>query len=189
MIRLARMAQPRLALRQHLARRDALSNTPGREMFAVPAPGGRSLVIGAVLHHQRLSRRARPSERALARNSGEKRVALELHRRFRRHLFDLGVVSLDRATQPLALPRLSAPLGAVHKRGSGGHAGAAGDEHCGVHGRGDADQRPADAVRDIEHIRKPTWPEWIAHRDFTPIEPVPDSALSAIPATLAKRQA
>src|ERR1700724_1124349 len=40
--------------------------------------------------------------------SGEKRVALELYRRFRRHLFDLGVVSLDRATQPLALPRLSA---------------------------------------------------------------------------------
>jgi ABC-type transport system substrate-binding protein len=37
MIRLARMAQPRLALRQHLARRDAyLSNTLGREMFAVP---------------------------------------------------------------------------------------------------------------------------------------------------------
>jgi hypothetical protein len=51
---------------------------------------------------------SRPSERALARNSGEKRVALELYRRFRRHLFDLGVVSLDRATQPLALPRLSA---------------------------------------------------------------------------------
>jgi len=72
------------------------------------APGERSLVIGAVLHHQMLSRRSRPSERALARNSGEKRVALELYRRFRRHLFDLGVVSLDRATQPLALPRLSA---------------------------------------------------------------------------------
>ena len=53
-------------------------------------------------------RRSRPSERALARNSGEKRVALELYRRFRRHLFDLGVVSLDRGTQPLALPRLSA---------------------------------------------------------------------------------
>jgi len=44
-------------------------------------------------------------------------------------------------------------------------------------------------VRGIEHIRKPTRPEWIAHRDFTPIEPVPDSALSAIPALLAKRQA
>ena len=27
------------------------------------------------------------------------------------------------------------------------------------------------------HIRKPTRPEWIAHRDFTPIEPVPDDAL------------
>ena len=27
------------------------------------------------------------------------------------------------------------------------------------------------------HIRTPTRPEWIAHRDFTPIEPVPDSAL------------
>jgi ectoine hydroxylase len=26
-------------------------------------------------------------------------------------------------------------------------------------------------------IRKPTRPEWIAHRDFTPIEPVPDNAL------------
>jgi hypothetical protein len=76
----------------------------------------------------------------------------------------------------------------VHKRGSGGHAGAAGDEHCGVHGRGDADQRPADAVRGIEHIRKPTRPEWIAHRDFTPIEPVPDSALSAIPAMVTKKQ-
>ncbi len=27
------------------------------------------------------------------------------------------------------------------------------------------------------YIRKPTRPEWIAHRDFTPIEPVADSAL------------
>ena len=27
------------------------------------------------------------------------------------------------------------------------------------------------------YIRTPTRPEWIAHRDFTPIEPVPDSAL------------
>jgi len=27
------------------------------------------------------------------------------------------------------------------------------------------------------YIRKPTRPEWIAHRDFTPIEPVPESAL------------
>src|ERR1700680_1420063 len=27
------------------------------------------------------------------------------------------------------------------------------------------------------YIRKPTRPEWIAHRDFTPIDPVPDSAL------------
>jgi ectoine hydroxylase len=27
------------------------------------------------------------------------------------------------------------------------------------------------------YIRKPTRPEWIAHRDFAPIEPVPDSAL------------
>jgi L-proline 4-hydroxylase len=27
------------------------------------------------------------------------------------------------------------------------------------------------------HIRRPTRPEWIAHRDFTPIEPVADSAL------------
>jgi hypothetical protein len=104
-------------------------------------------------------------------------------------LFDLGVVSLDRATQPLALPRLSAISAPCTSAGRGGHAGAAGDEHCGVHGRGDADQRPADAVRGIEHIRKPTRPEWIAHRDFTPIEPVPDSALSAIPAMLAKRQA
>jgi ectoine hydroxylase len=28
------------------------------------------------------------------------------------------------------------------------------------------------------YIRHPTRPEWIAHRDFTPIEPVPDNALS-----------
>src|SRR5262245_7763612 len=28
------------------------------------------------------------------------------------------------------------------------------------------------------YIRTPTRPEWIAHRDFTPIEPVPDNALS-----------
>jgi ectoine hydroxylase len=28
------------------------------------------------------------------------------------------------------------------------------------------------------HIRKPTRPEWIAHTDFTPIEPVPDDALT-----------
>lgn len=28
------------------------------------------------------------------------------------------------------------------------------------------------------HIRKPTRPEWIAHRDFTPIEPVTDDALA-----------
>ena len=27
------------------------------------------------------------------------------------------------------------------------------------------------------YIRKPTRPEWIAHRDFTPIDPVADSAL------------
>ena len=27
------------------------------------------------------------------------------------------------------------------------------------------------------HIRKPTRPEWIAHQDFTPIEPVDDDAL------------
>jgi len=27
------------------------------------------------------------------------------------------------------------------------------------------------------HIRRPTRPEWIAHRDFAPIEPVPDDAL------------
>ena len=27
------------------------------------------------------------------------------------------------------------------------------------------------------HIRKPTRPEWIAHTDFTPIEPVADDAL------------
>jgi len=27
------------------------------------------------------------------------------------------------------------------------------------------------------HITKFTRPEWIAHRDFTPIEPVPDDAL------------
>jgi ectoine hydroxylase len=27
------------------------------------------------------------------------------------------------------------------------------------------------------HIRTPTRPDWIAHRDFTPIEPVPDDAL------------
>jgi ectoine hydroxylase len=27
------------------------------------------------------------------------------------------------------------------------------------------------------HIRKPTRPDWIAHRDFTPIDPVPDDAL------------
>ena len=43
-------------------------------------------------------------------------------------------------------------------------------------------------MRGIEHIRKPTRPEWIAHRDFTPIEPVPDSALSAIPAMVTKWQ-
>jgi ectoine hydroxylase len=29
------------------------------------------------------------------------------------------------------------------------------------------------------HIRKPTRPDWIAHRDFTPIEPVADDALEA----------
>ena len=27
------------------------------------------------------------------------------------------------------------------------------------------------------HIRKPTRPEWIAHRDFTPIKAVADDAL------------
>jgi ectoine hydroxylase len=27
------------------------------------------------------------------------------------------------------------------------------------------------------HIRTPTRPDWIAHRDFTPIEPVADDAL------------
>jgi ectoine hydroxylase len=27
------------------------------------------------------------------------------------------------------------------------------------------------------YIRKPTRPEWIAHQDFRPIEPVADSAL------------
>ena len=27
------------------------------------------------------------------------------------------------------------------------------------------------------YIRTPTRPEWIAHRDFTPIEPVADDAL------------
>ena len=27
------------------------------------------------------------------------------------------------------------------------------------------------------HIRKPTRPEWIAHTNFTPIEPAPDDAL------------
>ena len=29
------------------------------------------------------------------------------------------------------------------------------------------------------YIRTPTRPEWIAHRDFTPIEPVADDALAA----------
>ena len=29
------------------------------------------------------------------------------------------------------------------------------------------------------YIRKPTRPDWIAHRDFTPIEPVDDGALLA----------
>ena len=29
------------------------------------------------------------------------------------------------------------------------------------------------------YIRKPTRPEWIAHRDFTPIEPCADDALEA----------
>jgi ectoine hydroxylase len=29
------------------------------------------------------------------------------------------------------------------------------------------------------YIRKPTRPEWIAHRDFSPIEPVDDGALLA----------
>ena len=28
------------------------------------------------------------------------------------------------------------------------------------------------------HIRKPTRPEWIAHTDFAPIQPVPDDALT-----------
>ena len=28
------------------------------------------------------------------------------------------------------------------------------------------------------YIRKPTRPEWIAHTDFAPIEPVPDGALA-----------
>jgi ectoine hydroxylase len=27
------------------------------------------------------------------------------------------------------------------------------------------------------HIRRPTRPDWIAHRDFTPIQPVEDEAL------------
>lgn len=42
--------------------------------------------------------RARPSERALGRNADEKRVILELYRRFRKNLADMGVVSLDQFT-------------------------------------------------------------------------------------------
>src|ERR1700747_1969698 len=39
------------------------------------------------------------------------------------------------------------------------------------------------------YIRKPTRPEWIAHRDFTPIEPVPDSALLDYVRTYCGREA
>jgi hypothetical protein len=42
--------------------------------------------------------RARPSERSLARNVAEKRAVLELYRRFRQLLAELGVVSLDQFT-------------------------------------------------------------------------------------------
>ena len=35
------------------------------------------------------------------------------------------------------------------------------------------------------HIRTPTRPEWIAHRDFTPIEPVADDALARFAAAIA----
>jgi hypothetical protein len=42
--------------------------------------------------------RARPSERALARNAAEKRAVLELYRRFRQVLAELGVFSLDQFT-------------------------------------------------------------------------------------------
>jgi hypothetical protein len=42
--------------------------------------------------------RARPGERALAHNQSEKRTVLELYRRFRRELLDMGVVSLDQFT-------------------------------------------------------------------------------------------
>src|SRR5262249_28800031 len=42
--------------------------------------------------------RARPTERALGRNVAEKRVVLELYRRFRQELIEMGVVSLDQFT-------------------------------------------------------------------------------------------
>src|SRR5689334_10563895 len=38
------------------------------------------------------------------------------------------------------------------------------------------------------HIRKPTRPEWIAHRDFTPIEPVADDALLAYASAAAAKR-
>jgi L-proline 4-hydroxylase len=39
------------------------------------------------------------------------------------------------------------------------------------------------------YIRKPTRPEWIAHRDFAPIEPVPDDALLNYAAAAAAKAA
>ena len=39
------------------------------------------------------------------------------------------------------------------------------------------------------YIRKPTRPEWIAHRDFAPIEPVPDDALLELRARAASKVA
>ncbi len=39
------------------------------------------------------------------------------------------------------------------------------------------------------YIRMPTRPEWIAHRDFTPIEPVADSALLDYARTYGKQAA
>ncbi|MDE2515841.1 MAG: phytanoyl-CoA dioxygenase family protein [Rhodospirillales bacterium] len=39
------------------------------------------------------------------------------------------------------------------------------------------------------HIRTPTRPDWIAHRDFTPIVPVPDDALARLAAHHGRRHA
>lgn len=41
-----------------------------------------------------------------------------------------------------------------------------------------APDRVPDVVRCLEFRPQPDRPEWIAHRDFTPIEPVADDTLS-----------